>query len=287
MKTVAPTGRPVLDLALTLLLRSTGEVQIGWDPDHAVLIQPPAPVSAAALATLLNRLDGSLTVAELAPVATSVGLEAAALEGLLDELAGAGLLRWVRPHGTAGTSAVHVHGRGPLSDAIAEALAMSGTILTRSVDARSRRCDWPAAPAVVVLADELVTDPCLSAELVGFRVAHLQVRVRDGIGVVGPMVLPGRTSCLRCADLHRAEQDSEWPTLAAQLLGQVGHGSAATIRATAGIALGQVEHLLRGPGAGLPPPRTLNATIEVDSRRAELRRRLWAPHPRCGCGAHR
>ena len=29
-------------------------------------------------------------------------------------------------------------------------------------------------------------------------VAHLPVRVRDGTGLVGPLVIPGQTSCLGC-----------------------------------------------------------------------------------------
>jgi hypothetical protein len=44
---------------------------------------------------------------------------------------------------------------------------------------------------------------------------------------------------------------------------------------------------LRGHVAGEAPPRSLNATIEIDPRLAELHRRVWTPHHRCSCGAHR
>ncbi|MGZ4516685.1 MAG: hypothetical protein ACXVXN_02020 [Mycobacteriaceae bacterium] len=279
--------RPVLDPALTILTRSSGEVQVGWDPERAVLIRPPVGVATRSLAALLNHVDGTRSRAELAVTATSAGVGAAELDLMLGELAGVGLLTWTSPPGLAASSAVHVHGRGPLSDAICGAMAMSGICLTRSRDRVSVPREWPTVPALVVLADELVADPCLASDLAGSRIAHLAVRLRDGIGMVGPLVLPGRTSCLRCGDLHRADRDPEWPTLAAQLLGQVGHGSAAAVRATAGIALGQIEHLLRGHVAGEAPPRSLNATIEIDPRRAELHRRVWTPHHRCACGAHR
>ncbi|MGJ0223707.1 hypothetical protein ACQUZK_09930, partial [Streptococcus pyogenes] len=35
--------------------------------------------------------------------------------------------------------------------------------------------------------------------------------------LVGPLVRPGVTACLRCLDLERSGRDPCWPTLAAQL----------------------------------------------------------------------
>ncbi len=276
--------RPLLNLAITLLIRASGDLQLGWDPDRAVLVRPPAGVSAAQLAALLNQADGTASCADLAEVAVAIGVSPDELGVLLDELADRGLLSWAPPPPFVGACSVHVHGRGPLTDALCDALALSGTRATRSTGRLAVQHGWPA---LVVLADDLVTDPCLVSYLVGARISHLSVRMRDGIGMVGPLVLPGRTSCLRCADLHRSDHDPEWPLLAAQLLGRVGHGSAAAVRATTGIALGQIEHLLGTHPVARVPPRALDATIEVDPHRAELRRRVWSPHPRCGCGASR
>ncbi len=42
----------------------------------------------------------------------------------------------------------------------------------------------------------LVADPRMVRDLHCQGVAHLLVRVRDGIGLVGPLVIPGGTSCL-------------------------------------------------------------------------------------------
>ena len=80
----------------------------------------------------------------------------------------------------------------------------------------------------------------------GAQVPHLVATVRGETGVVGPLVVPGVTSCLRCADLHRRDADPRWPRLAAQL--------------TADRAAAQRSHRHlpahrrhRGPaGAGLP-----------------------------------
>lgn len=279
--------RPRLDPALTILLRPDGEVQVGWDPERAILINPPAGVGARRMVSLLHHVDGSRSREELTGTAAAAGVGPLELDVLLAELRDLGALSWVTPPGAGATLTVHVHGDGQLSDAISDALAVGGTRLTRSRNQLGVPREWPEVPALVVLADGVIADPYLVAELVSSRVAHLPVRLRDGTGLVGPLVLPGRSSCLRCADLHRTDADPAWPTLAAQLLGQVGHGSAAAVRATVGIASGQVEHVLRGHVMGEGPPRTLNATIEVDPRRAELHHRAWSAHPRCGCGAYR
>lgn len=275
----ADDRRPLIDPTLATVTRAGGELQLGWDPERAVLVRPPHGLNATELAVLLKLTDGTRNCAELADAA---GVLTAELVELFGVLAGAGLLGWTAP--SQRVSAVHVHGQGPLSDAIWQGLAVGGAAPTRSY----RRFDiGSGCPQLVVLADDLVTDPCLISELVSSHVNHLSVRLRDGIGLVGPLVLPGRTSCLRCADLHRSDQDPEWPMVAAQLLGRVGHGSAASVRATTGFALGQIELLLDVGSRRRAAPRTINATIDVDPRQAELRRRVWSPHPRCGCGAHR
>src|SRR3712207_7110553 len=60
------------------------------------------------------------------------------------------------------------------------------------------------------------SDP-LAADLQRRGVPHLVATVRGETGVVGPLVVPGATGCLRCADLHRRDRDPRWPALAAQL----------------------------------------------------------------------
>ena len=51
---------------------------------------------------------------------------------------------------------------------------------------------------LVVLTDYLVADPRMVRDLHSQGVPHLPVRVRDGTGLVGPLVIPGVTSCLVC-----------------------------------------------------------------------------------------
>ena len=113
------------------------------------------------------------------------------------------------------------------------------------------------------------------------------MRVRDGTGLVGPLVIPGVTSCLRCADLHRSDRDSAWPAVAAQLRDTVGSADRATVLATAALALNQVDRVIRAVrgGADQPPepPPTLDTTLEFDVNTGSIVARRWSRHPRCSC----
>ena len=113
--------------------------------------------------------------------------------------------------------------------------------------------------------------------------AQLVATVRGETGVVGPLVVPGATSCLRCADLHRRDADDRWPRLAAQLTASEAppSGSTMTCLLTALLAAGQVLAYLDGSGA----PLTLDATVEVRPPDLLPRVRRWTAHPSCGCGA--
>jgi bacteriocin biosynthesis cyclodehydratase domain-containing protein len=152
----------------------------------------------------------------------------------------------------------------------------------------------PSRPAasLYVLADAAAPEPVLVAELHAARIAHLPVRLRDGVGVVGPLVLPGRSACLGCLELHRRARDPGWPAVAAQLIGREGSGEPATATATAALAVAQVLAVLDGAagsgtgaaGSGAGPP-ALNATLELDLAAGVLRRRRWTGHPDCTCAA--
>lgn len=174
-----------------------------------------------------------------------------------------------------------MHGRGPLSDAVSAGLTDAGIRVSRSsrysAEGDVRR--WNATCAV--LADDLVAEPRLVADLVRSGIPHLPVRVRDGRGVVGPLVLPGHTSCLRCADLLRSAYDQDWPHLAAQLLGTVGHASPAVIMATTAVALGQLEVVLSSPRGHAPA--SLDATLEIDLGAHRLVTRRWPRQVTCSC----
>lgn len=113
--------------------------------------------------------------------------------------------------------------------------------------------------------------------------AHLLLRCRGGRVTLGPLVVPGRTACVRCEDAHHRERDPRWPLLVAQL------PSALTPRTTAEpadpslLALG-LAWLARDAVTFLDGgrPATWSTTVELDPT-LELSRRRWLRHPHCGC----
>ncbi|WP_313675163.1 TOMM precursor leader peptide-binding protein [Mycolicibacterium sp.] len=262
---------------MPVLLRPDGAVQIGWDPRRAVLVRPPAGLSSGRLAGVLRAMSSPMTRTQLQRMAGGV----AGFDDVLDSLVASGVVR-ERAKRPAGRSlSIRVHGRGPLSDLLADGLRCSAARVSRSGAATGAA----AGVDLVVLADALAADPRLVRDLQSYRVPHLPVRVRDGAGVVGPLVIPGLTSCLSCADLHRTDRDPAWPALAAQLRDVVGSADRPTVLATAALALSQLQQIIaatRGDPVS-SPPATLDATLEVDVASSTISARRWVRHPLCGC----
>jgi bacteriocin biosynthesis cyclodehydratase domain-containing protein len=215
-------------------------------------------------------------------------------------------------------SSVVLHGNGRLTVAIATLLAAAGvgrihvdaagTVTERDTGSgyldsdigRPRRAAAVAAiervnpstkthrpngdrqPELVVLADAVVPAPEVVRLLMQEAVPHLLVRVRDGLGIVGPLVYPGRSSCLACADLHRKGLDPRWPKIAGQLAGRSQQAELGIVQATSAMAVGQI---LRALCPAENPPPTWNTTIEIDAYDGTVEHRPWPPNPACGCGA--
>ncbi|MCW2777900.1 MAG: UBA/THIF-type binding protein [Frankiales bacterium] len=139
-------------------------------------------------------------------------------------------------------------------------------------------------PDLVVLTPAKVLDEQLAADLLRRGVPHLVAEVRGQVGVVGPLVLPGRSSCLRCLDLTRTDRDPGWPWVAAQL-GQAPPGpvpcDAALAVSVAGQAALQVLAVLDEVAA----PASVDGTLELVLPDYRWRRRSWSPHPACDCTA--
>ncbi|NYF55083.1 ThiF family adenylyltransferase [Micromonospora purpureochromogenes] len=115
------------------------------------------------------------------------------------------------------------------------------------------------------------------------RQPHLLLGLREGVPVVGPLVRPPVGPCLHCLDLHRADRDPGWPGLAAQLAADPADQAcaAATLLAAVGYAVAEALAHLDG-GA----PETLGCAVEIGAA-GRFRRRMWPPHPSCGCAGRR
>lgn len=271
-----------LDPAMPVLLRPDGTVQVGWDPLRAVVVRPPDGLSASRLAALLKALP--LRPAGVRRLAAHHGLhDDAAVDHLLDGLLAAGVLRRCASRSTGRTLAIRVHGCGPLADLLTEGLRCSGA----RVSVTSHTAPGAAGGAdVVVLTDRLAADPRLLRELHTARVPHLPVRLRDGTGLVGPLVVPGVTSCLTCTDLHRTDRDPAWPAVAAQLREVTGCADRPTALATAALALSQLHRIItavRDTDTTAAAPESFDTSWEVDMGNQSITARRWPRHPLCGC----
>ncbi len=138
------------------------------------------------------------------------------------------------------------------------------------------------APDLVVLAPAGAPDEQLAAALVRQGTPHLLVEVREQVGVVGPLVLPGRSSCLHCLDLTRADLDPGWPWLAAQLSSPPSGPPPCDVVlawSVAAVAAEQVLHLVdQRPGVAV-----VDGTLEHVPPDYRWRRRSWSRHPACPC----
>jgi len=175
---------------MPVLLRPDGAVQIGWDPRRAVLVRPPEGLTAAALAAVLRGMQVPVGIAEIHRLALAHGLrDQVECDELLSALVPAGVVRRRTRQAASRALSIRVHGCGPLSDLLVEALRCSGARIGQTSHANATVS--ASGVDLVVLSDYLVADPRLVRDLNTGGVPHLPVRVRDGAGLVGPLVIPG------------------------------------------------------------------------------------------------
>ncbi|MGC5021516.1 hypothetical protein [Micromonospora sp. DT47] len=115
------------------------------------------------------------------------------------------------------------------------------------------------------------------------RQPHLLLGLREGVPVIGPLVRPPVGPCLHCLDLHRVDRDPAWPTLAAQLAADPADQVCGTATLLAAVGYAVAEALAHLDGGS---PETLGCAVEVGAA-GRLRRRVWPPHPSCGCSGRR
>ncbi|QKT08068.1 hypothetical protein HUN08_13390 [Gordonia sp. X0973] len=268
-----------------IVVRDEHQLQIGTDPERSLLVDLPPTLDAREVCRALRSLDDPAQGPRLRRQLCAAGLSSPDLDRIVARLRG---LRTESPPRPA--LRVCLHGAGPLNTGLAAALAEAGHPVVRSKARRAR--PWqigPPRPTLVVLTDFTHPDPLVVADLMRHGVPHLPVFLREGVGVVGPLVLPGRSSCLRCADHHRTVLDPLWPVVCAQLVNRPGYAGDAITRLTVGTALEQIEqiNLGIGPDGGgrTPRPDLVDTTLEIHPRPVRLRRKDWSVHPDCGCGA--
>jgi bacteriocin biosynthesis cyclodehydratase domain-containing protein len=169
---------------------------------------------------------------------------------------------------------------------IGAARAAGAVRAIRRVAPEVRVADDPRlVPDLAVLTATIRTDDL--ASLMRDRVPHLAVRAQEAIGVVGPLVYPGRSACLRCVDLSKAARDPAWPKILAQATQASGRPvpacDAVLAAATAALAAAQALAVLDAGGQQLPA--AANGTLELVLPDWQWRRHAWPASPACTCGS--
>ncbi|MEQ4207764.1 ThiF family adenylyltransferase [Actinopolymorpha sp. B9G3] len=136
-------------------------------------------------------------------------------------------------------------------------------------------------PDLAVIAPDDEPDRRMADAFVRAGLPHLFVRMREGRAILGPFVLPGVSSCIRCHDLRRTAHDPRWPSVLSQALAAPRGAEACDVVLGTALASHAVMHVLAFLEGGRPP--SLDATIEMDLPFGSVRRRTWSAHPACGC----
>jgi bacteriocin biosynthesis cyclodehydratase domain-containing protein len=205
---------------------------------------------------------------------------------------------------------IHIYGAGRIGPAIASILATSGVGLvapaggdaqrrsagvasaahTARADAGQERAGHAGASRTMAVHPDLaiVTGhqaPELPLRLTKDRVPHLAASASEAIGVVGPLVLPGRTACLRCLDYTRADNDPAWPLILAQLARRQPDPAACDAALVAAVAAQAAAQALAFIDNAPLADAVANGTLELVLPAWQWRRRTWRPHVGCACGS--
>ena len=112
---------------------------------------------------------------------------------------------------------------------------------------------------------------------------HLAASADEAIGIVGPLVIPGRTACLRCMDLTRTDRDPAWPLILAQLAGRAPDPLACDAPLAAAVAAQAAAQGLAFIDRAVVADAVTNGTLELVLPGWQWRRRTWMPHQACSC----
>jgi hypothetical protein len=275
------------DAASRHSLRTLAEAGYLWPNDEDDgLLAPPRPRLAPELGSLAAR-RGPLAAEVLharrhCAVAVHGGGRAAAHVATLLAAAGVGRVR------VLDADPVRLHqavpgGVLPSDEGAALSSAAADAVRRAAPDADTTPLSTGERPDLVVLAIDEPIEAEQRDALHAHGWAHLAVRLGPDFGVVGPLVIPGLTSCLRCADLHRRDRDPAWSALAVQLTVRPRRGAASDVAVAtvvAGFAALQILSYLDGE-----QPAAIDGTLELHQPDWRIRRRSWPAHPDCDCSA--
>lgn len=222
------TFRPALRPGAPLLRRDRASLQIGTSPGVVIADRP-------GLMALLRLADGTRDVERLQSYArTNIPDLTCNIAALMNELRALGVVfdasRWSAPHRRGlDAEARHVDlAGGELArltrrqsfrvafhtDAATEPIAAAARTVLEGAGIRDLDSNDPDLLVIASCGEParaVFERPTLAA------LHHLVVMIDEDRVRIGPLVQPGRTPCMSCYDLHRADWDHAWSALLPQL----------------------------------------------------------------------
>jgi hypothetical protein len=302
---------PQLAPFAAVIQRATNEIQVGIDPDNALVFRGPG------FGELMDLLNGSRPTSAIQHAGRAAGLTMEQITGAIDALSAAGLLteQAAAPYShSLASSNVRLIGAGAAGHQLARLLAASGLgTLYVYDDEPPHRALYPAAGVLAsqaealrsALADTGTTictlshwskpetdrldltilacdrpepDRAITDHLIRTDQPHLLLRCWGNGVSVGPLVIPGQTSCLRCSDLARSDADPAWPAVLGQLSRTRIDAPPTLLAWAASVAAAQSLAFLHGE-----LPESTGSTLELSWPDFVTRLRRWPCHRRCGC----
>lgn len=137
------------------------------------------------------------------------------------------------------------------------------------------------SPGLIVLVGRLPA--ARTDQLTRDRIPHLALVASEAIAIVGPLVVPGKTACLRCLDYTRAGSDPAWPLILAQIASRRPEPEACGALLASMVAAQAAGQVLCAIDQTPIATAAANGTLELVLPDWQWRRRTWSPHPACAC----
>ncbi len=185
---------------------------------------------------------------------------------------------------------ISVYGTGPLAQAVRISLRQSGIghVTDAAPPSSAARIGRTQATGIdlFVLAHAWHPDSFDDAGCLALDVPHLAVAAWGAHGSIGPLVVPGRTPCLRCGLLHAQDADSAFASLHLQRVhahpdvAAVDTALAAAVAAHAAMQVCAWLESLGEHAEAIPMSHRLHLSLPGGLERREE----FPAHPLCGCG---
>ena len=283
------TLRPGWAPGVPLVRLPDGRVRVGADIERATYIDHCADD----LYSWFEQLDGRCSAENQFRIAQSHGLDLEVIVPVLAELIDHDLVVDSTDTdltlGVIASSGVAIVGGGSIAANLASQLPPEVAVTVAVVDRSGTEVDLElggAGFAVLVLRNVVPdrTELAIADRLSSLDVPHIVAGVGQSTIRVGPLVTPGRSPCLRCEDLTRADMDPHWAKVSIALtLCANGDVDEITASCAASEIIRDLLLYARLLTLGVSETRDDGVIREARTWGGPWAQRYLQRHPMCGC----